>query len=164
MVSPSGVCIQIIFASDCCIDAAQPAFLQRLRGQIAGDESARREPAVTRNKKLVRDDEDDAPTYVLEDTNESLTKAEYEALVAGKGTTPDECSKASETKDQEPVPQPKDKLVEVGKASKKRKAVKVIGADEEGARDAFQFDAKIIKKPKKKSKPVKLSFGDQEGE
>lgn len=150
--------------SDCCIEAAQPAFLQRLRGQLAGDESARRDPAVTRNKKLVRDDEDDAPTYVLEDTNESLTKAEYEALVAGKDTTPDEESKASETKDQEPETQPKDKIVEVGKGSKKRKAAKVIGGDEESGKDATESNAKVIKKPKKKTKPVKLSFDDQEGE
>jgi len=150
--------------SDRYIDATQPAFLQRLRGQIAGDESAHRNPAVARNKKLDRDDEDDAPTYVLEDTHESLTKAEYDALVAGKDADPDEDSKDSETKDKDPAPQQKDKIVEVGKASKKRKAAKVIGGDEEKGKDGIDNNAKVIKKPKKKSKPVKLSFGDQEGE
>jgi hypothetical protein len=138
--------------------------LQRLRGQIAGDESARRDPAVPRNKKLVKDDEDDAPTYVLEDTNESLTKAEYEALVAGKDAPPDEESKTSATKHANQEPQPKDKIVEVGKASKKRKAAKVIGGDEGIEKDATETQAKIVKKPKKKSKPVKLSFDNQEGE
>lgn len=30
------------------------------------------------------DDEDDAPTYVIEETNQSLSKEEYDALVSGK--------------------------------------------------------------------------------
>lgn len=148
--------------SDSCIEAAQPAFLQRLRGQIAGDDSARRDPAVTRNKKLVKDDEDDAPTYVLGDTNQSLTKAEYEALVAGKDAPPDEESKSADTKGAHQETQPKDKIVEVGKISKKRKAAKVIGGDEENEKDSTEPHAKVLKKPKRKSKPVKLSFGDQE--
>ena len=33
---------------------------------------------------MKQDDEDDAPTYVLEDTNQSMTKEEYEAFVAEK--------------------------------------------------------------------------------
>jgi hypothetical protein len=54
-----------------------------MRGELAGDGSGRHEQPVARNKKLKNDDEDDAPTYVLEDTNQSLSKAEYEAIVAG---------------------------------------------------------------------------------
>src|SRR5207249_207756 len=61
------------------IDNAQPAFLRRLRGELAGDDSARHEQPIPRNKRLKQDDEEDAPTYVLEDTNESITKEENEA-------------------------------------------------------------------------------------
>jgi hypothetical protein len=107
---------------------------------------------------LARDDEDDAPTYVLEDTNESLTKAEYEALVAGKDKASDGDSPSPETVEKDSERQPKDNIVEVGNPSKKRKAAKVIGGDEEDSKDATQSSPKIIKKPKKKGKPVKLSF------
>ncbi|KAF2278661.1 uncharacterized protein EI97DRAFT_448535 [Westerdykella ornata] len=148
-------------AKDLTYDAAQPAFLQRLRGQIAGDGSARPEPSIPRNKKLVRDDEDDAPTYVLEGTNQSLTKAEYEALVAGKDADAAEDSAPTTIEHKDAPSQPKEKIAEVGKGSKKRKAAKVIGGDEEDD-DAGKDEAKVVKKAKKKAKPVKLSFGDQE--
>ena len=49
----------------------------------------------------------------------------------------------------------------MGKAAKKRKAIKVIGAQDDVLAPKTS-DAKVIKKPKKKGKPVKLSFGDQE--
>ena len=118
------------------------------------------------------DEEDDAPTYVLEDTNQALSKEEYEALVAGKD--PKEKDDASEisgeqSKPAEEATQPKEHIAEVGKPNKKRKAVKIIGGDEEeedkggsAEKSAKSSDAKVIKKPKKKAKQVKLSFNDQE--
>jgi hypothetical protein len=113
---------------------------------------------------LERDEEDDAPTYVLEDTNESLTKAEYDALVAGKDVPTDSNAGPAELEKKEsepPAKDPKDNIAEIGRPSKKRKAVKVIGgSEEENGKDDPKSDAKIIKKPKKKSKAVKLSFDD----
>ncbi|KAF2748891.1 hypothetical protein M011DRAFT_476258 [Sporormia fimetaria CBS 119925] len=150
-------------------DAAQPAFLRRLRGEIAGDDSSRREPAVPRNKKLVRDEEEDGPTYVMEGTNESLTKAEYEALAAGKETTA-----GSESGPMADKADAKDTSLETKEsaptkttASKKRKAVKIVGNDEDAGSNAQDFVTKKpsnqgVKKPKKKAKIIKLSFGDQE--
>ena len=110
------------------------------------------------------DDEDDAPTYVLEDTNQSMTKAEYEAMVAGKDGDADEATKedgeASKTKD---LTQTKDNIVEVGKATKKRKAAKIIGEQkDEGVKESTEPEAKVVKKAKKKAKAVKLTFGDDE--
>jgi hypothetical protein len=133
---------------------------------LAGEDAARHERPVPRNKRLKQDEEEDAPTYVLEDSNQSLTKAEYEALLSGKDpdkleTTDGEKkeeAEASETAAKEQ--QPKDKITEVGKASKKRKAAKVIGG--EVAADV-EKESKPAKKPKKKAKAVKLSFGDDEG-
>lgn len=119
------------------------------------------------------DDEDDAPTYVMEDSNQSLTKAEYEALVAGKdeeekASGEDETtgkSKSAEDASKESVPhQSMDSIAEVGKAAKKRKAGKIIGGEDEDENDVKKANAKVVKKPKKKAKPVKLTFDDQEEE
>jgi hypothetical protein len=137
-----------------------------MRGELAGDGSGRHEQPVARNKKLKNDDEDDAPTYVLEDTNQSLSKAEYEALVAGDDAKGDD-SATEESALKDPTTGPerpiKDNIAEVGKASKKRKVAKVIGEEGEDEKTTKKIDIKVTKKPKKKSKPVKLTFGDEEG-
>jgi hypothetical protein len=156
-------------SSDGYIDATQPAFLQRLRGQMTGDNSGRHERPTPRNKRLKNDDDDDAPAYVLEENGQSLTKEEYEAIVSGKDPKETEETaegKISNTDGESKIiasQDSKDKIAEVGKATKKRKAAKVIGGEEEEEESAKKTESKVIKKPKKKTKPVKLSFGDEEG-
>jgi hypothetical protein len=114
------------------------------------------------------DDEDDAPTYVLEDTKESLTKEEYEALVSGKESKEkEEVGDGAKQEGTESEPKPKDKIAEVGAASKKRKAAKIVNEEHEevkpdASKDGKQPDPKITKKPKKKAKAVKLTFGEDE--
>ncbi|KAF2865511.1 hypothetical protein BDV95DRAFT_586549 [Massariosphaeria phaeospora] len=152
-------------AKDLSYDASQPAFLRRLRGEMAGDDSVRHEQPIPRNKRMKKDEEEDDPTYVLEDTNQSLTKAEFEALAAGKnpkdiqetGGCPDDKSKLGE-----PAALPKDNIAEVGKVTKKRKAVKIISEEQDEGKSANPTGPKVTRKPKKKGKAVKLSFGDQE--
>jgi hypothetical protein len=157
-----------IRSTDERLDATQPAFLRRLRGQMTEDESGRHERPIPRNKRLKNDDEDDAPTYVLEESGQSLTKEEYEAMVLGKDsketeeTAEGEISKADGESKHTTSQDPKDKIAEVGKNTKKRKAAKIIGAEEQNEEPPKKNDSKVIKKPKKKAKPVKLSFGDQE--
>jgi hypothetical protein len=116
---------------------------------------------------MKNEDEDDAPTYVLEDTKESLTKEEYEALVSGKDSKDkEEAGADGVSKDgaTESDPKQKDKIAEVGAGSKKRKAAKVISEEqEEDGKTPKQADAKVTKKPKKKAKAVKLTFGDEDG-
>jgi hypothetical protein len=120
---------------------------------------------------MTKDDEDDAPTYVMEDTKESLTKEEYDALVSGKDSKDgefDATGNASKEEVKAPDPKQKEKIAEVGAGSKKRKVAKVIGDEQEGAggeesKDAKESNAKVTKKPKKKAKAVKLTFGDDEG-
>jgi hypothetical protein len=151
-------------------DNEQPAFLRRLRGELVNGDSARHEQPIPRNKRLKQDDEDDAPTYVLEDTKESLTKEEYEALVSGKDPKGEEKVAANDTSKgatEESAPKPKDKIAEVGAGTKKRKAAKIVNEEHEpgpaeGNQDAKQTGAKATKKPKKKMKAVKLTFGDEE--
>jgi hypothetical protein len=147
-------------------DDTQPAFLQRLRGELAGDGSGRHENPIARSKRLKQDDEEDAPTYVLEDTNQSMTKAEYEAMVAGKDAENDGISTEGVEKSQDPASatQARNTIVGVGKTTKKRKAAKVIGEERGEEKEDFKTsEKKVVKKAKKKGKPVKLSFGDEEG-
>ncbi|KZM20880.1 hypothetical protein ST47_g7981 [Ascochyta rabiei] len=155
-------------AKDLHFDNSQPAFLQRLRGQMQGEDSARHERPIPRNKRMKPDDEDDAPTYVLEDTNQSMTKEEYEAFVAKKESKgDDEPGNESDDKEQSKVgAKSKDKITEVGANAKKRKAAKIISDGQEestdGLEDVKKSDTRTLKKPKKKAKAVKLTFGDEE--
>jgi hypothetical protein len=92
-----------------------------------------------------------------------MTKAEYDAMVAGKDAEEnDDATKGDNdpTKASVTVPS-KDNIVEVGKATKKRKVAKVIAEDGE-AQESKEPEKKVAKKAKKKGKPVKLSFGDEE--
>ncbi|KAF2503054.1 hypothetical protein BU16DRAFT_28022 [Lophium mytilinum] len=154
-------------------EANEPAFLRRLRGEASsGRDPARHERPVARPKRAKGEDEDDAPTYVLEDGNESLSKAEYEALIAGKdadqelgveGAASGKKGDADDAEKEEASKQPsKHQSIEVGAVSKKRKAVKVVQTSD-GEDDADAKPKKAVKKPKKKAKAVKLSFGDDEG-
>ncbi|KAF2740185.1 hypothetical protein EJ04DRAFT_234591 [Polyplosphaeria fusca] len=155
-------------------DSAQPAFLQRLRGQVTGDGSGRHERPAPRNKGTAKDDDDhDAPTYVLEESSQTLTKAEYDALVTGKdpneqqdGAVGVEKEAEAGTEDSNAAKaESKDNIAEVGKTGKKRKLIKVVGEkDEKGGETTKGKEAKAsdtkAKRPKKKTKAVKLSFDD----
>ncbi|KAF2199555.1 hypothetical protein GQ43DRAFT_112389 [Delitschia confertaspora ATCC 74209] len=159
-------------AKDLSYDSTQPAFLQRLRGQIAGTgDSDRHNQIIPRPKRLQKDEEDDAPTYVLEDTNQSLSKEEYEALIAADNG--DENSQAVDvdaTKkdhigakdlDLKEKESEGDKKKEVGQLARKRKAIKVVTDDQvTDEKDGDKDSKPASKKPKKKAKPIKLSFDD----
>ncbi|EUC51149.1 hypothetical protein COCMIDRAFT_31705 [Bipolaris oryzae ATCC 44560] len=159
-------------AKDLHFDSSQPAFLQRLRGQLQSGDTARHEHPIARNKRMNKDDdEDDAPTYVLEDTNQSLSKEEYDALVSGKDGKGEEGPVVADEAEQKATKQdeskPKDKIAEVGANTKKRKAAKIIGDDQGDSKSQVERDAekptiKPAKKPKKKAKAVKLTFGDED--
>jgi hypothetical protein len=128
---------------------------------LTSGDSARHEQPIARNKRLKKDDdEDDAPTYVLE---------EYEALVSGKDTKNEEEVDDKNTKNAlDSEPKQKDKIVEIGAVTKKRKAAKIVNEEHEGGSaesnpSTKQTGAQVTKKPKKKAKAVKLTFGDEEG-
>jgi hypothetical protein len=98
-----------------------------------------------------------------------MTKEEYEAFISEKEPKEDAEAKTGES-EQAPTKngetKPKDKITEVGANAKKRKAAKVISDEpndsHDGAKDAPKADTKTVKKAKKKAKPVKLTFGDEE--
>ena len=154
------------------LDRQEPAFLRRLRGEAAGlSDTDRHERPIARPRRAKADDQDDAPTYVLGDSNDTLSREEYEALVSGKpadeaeekGKDAEDPGNASlETRPQTEAQEPtrdKQRVQEIGKTSKKRKAVKVGGDDAEDEDDKPPKSSQP-KKVKKKAKPVKLSFGD----
>lgn len=165
-------------------NASQPAFLQRLRDQNSAiSSSGRHEQPIARAQraKNPNNDDDDAPTYVVEGSSETLTKAEYEKLTSGDGDdveskfgdikdmvtgelTGDSPKASGALPDEDDVPSRASVTVDAGKATKKRKVAKVVGGDDEDeatTKDTSKDESKP-KKLKKKGKPIKLSFGDEE--
>ncbi|KAF2462105.1 hypothetical protein BDY21DRAFT_277391 [Lineolata rhizophorae] len=154
-------------AKNLSYEAKEPAFLRRLRGEVAADPGteSRDRPSVARPKRLKNDDDDDEPTYVVEGSHDTLSKAEYDALVSGKspdgedGETKAGAPESSSKDAKEDPSRKKQHVAEVGQHQKKRKAAKVVGDAAEDTQDAPRSRPK---KPKKKTKAVKLSFGDDE--
>jgi hypothetical protein len=151
-------------------EASEPAFLRRLRGQARGnidDEDRHVNPVkFSKAPKRLENDEDDAPTYVIEGSNDTLTKEEYEKLVSGKSDESeviDEESRNKEpgSKDAAEPSKPMQKVAGVGVVSKKRKAARVVDEADEDDVPTKPEDKKQksgVKKSKAKSKAVKLSF------
>ncbi|PGH03540.1 ribosome assembly protein 1 [Blastomyces parvus] len=154
----------------------EPAFLRKLRSEYGDGSGFRNDRPSPRPTKKKDADDDDAPTYVDEGSNEIISKEEYEALVRGdsdntigisSGNNGNENEKARPTNDtgdggeQEEPQGPKDKqkqhFAEIGGA-KKRKQARVIGED--AAEDATRKPP-ASRKPKLKKK-IKLSFDDDE--
>lgn len=164
----------------------EPAFLRKIRGEIRGsvDDPDRQIDPVARptiSKRLKKDEEDDAPTYVLEETNQQLSKEEYEAMLNCEEAAAKDAAEKKAEAESDSAPNmsedasilsahSKQKVAEVGGLPKKRKAAKIVGQDDDEDADKSKKQAgkepgnKDAKKPprKKKTKVVKLSFGDDE--
>lgn len=154
----------------------EPAFLRRLRQQHSGGGGPERYIAP-RNKKQPTDEDDDAPTYVLDEVSgETLSKKEFEAMNNGEiveGREGEEGSGIIKIPEEKPVAE-KVNITEIGGKGKKRKVAKIIGdGDEDDAAGKDENNDKgngkegTIKKKKGKAggkakKAVKLSFGDDE--
>lgn len=165
-------------------EAQEPAFLRRLREQNSGRSAdGRHERPVARARKPKADDEEDAPAYVDENSNETLSKAEYEALLKTESKPlAAETSGASNVHEDEtpgvtgeltgsepkvagalPVEEKEESSTkEATVGSKKRKSAKVISNDEGQDDEDAQKPTTASKKQKKKGKTIKLSFDDQE--
>lgn len=148
-------------------DAKQPAFLQKLRGQY-GDNAGRLErPALRPTRlKVNKDDDDDEPTYIDEESNEVISKEEYKALV-GENSPKGEDEAGDSTKDTSTGDQDKSQaelsiskqnnLTEVG-GQRKRKQAKVVGEDKA---EVEEVQPKATSKKSKKPKKIKLSFDEE---
>jgi uncharacterized protein DUF4604 len=157
-------------------EANEPSFLRKLRSEYGGN-SVRHERPQQRPRKPKAENDDDEPTYVYEETNEYITKEEYESLVrdgkiegGGEKTDKDRPNKAvppalsekEEEVDRAEVgidgSKSRQALAEIG-GPKKRKQAKVIG--EEKAVDDHEAPQAGSSNPKKKKK-IKLSFDEPE--
>ncbi|KAL2048173.1 hypothetical protein N7G274_000084 [Stereocaulon virgatum] len=154
----------------------EPVFLRRLRAQHGSGDSARHERPLARPKKQVKDgEEDDQPTYVLEGSQDTISKAECETLM---GTAYHERRDENETissakpdlgaqkpakgasdvsEDVAPV---KQKIAAIG-SSNKRRLAKVVGeADDVDGDPDVKGNCPTPNRKKHKTKKVKLSFNE----
>ncbi|KAG0633781.1 hypothetical protein HOY80DRAFT_1026144 [Tuber brumale] len=154
----------------------EPAFLRRLRQQHSGGGGPERYIAP-RNKKRPTDEDDDAPTYVLDEgSGETLSRKEFEAMNSGEIVERKEGEEEGGIKilQQEKPAAEKVNITEIGGKGRRRKVARIIGAGDEdeavekgenvGKRDGKEGAGKE-KKGKaggKAKKAVKLSFGDDE--
>ncbi len=70
------------FAKQQPIESNEPSFLRKLRGEFGGTDAVRHERPIPRPRKVMTDgDDEDQPTYVVEESQDTLSKEEYEALV-----------------------------------------------------------------------------------
>ncbi len=161
-----------------CTESNEPAFLRKLRSQHGGSDSARHERPLARPRKQVKDGEgDDTPTYVVENSQDTLSKAEYDALIkaqyseekGGEGSfsSPKADSKKFDNPDESEESAvdavlAKQHVAAIG-ASNKRRLAKVVGDEEERAKgvvkDKSQEGGRKVKS--KKGKRVKLSFSEE---
>lgn len=170
-----------IKSKDLSYDSTLPPFLQRLRAQNTGygddGDPDRHETPLARPKRAKNPDEDGGPTLV-DESGDIVSKADYEKQLKGdvegeetggnvtgelKGDGKPEASGALPA-DSGPRVEHK---VTAGAAAKKRKVAKVVGDDAEDDSSkpagAEKDNApKTAKKAKKKAKPIKLAFDDED--
>ena len=168
-----------IKSKDLSYESTLPPFLQRLHAQKAGrGDLDRHEQPIARPKRAKAHEEEDEPT-VVDEAGETISKAELEKLTAPENGDSDGGDENGKTVGQESA-EPKgsgamqdgsqrvDQKVTDGTATKKRKAAKVVGEDEDGSATVDSevhgesSPKKAIKKTKKKAKPIKLAFNDDD--
>ncbi|GFF26328.1 hypothetical protein IFM46972_01743 [Aspergillus udagawae] len=155
-------------AKNLAYENKQPAFLQKLRNQY-GDTSGRLERPIARPRLAKKDDvDDDEPTYVDEESNEVISKEEYEALLRGDEKEQQSSEQQSghelrqDTENPDVEGASKQNLAGIG-GPKKRKQAKVIADDNVEADNDTQQENTGSQKAKlkqKKKKKIKLSFDE----
>ncbi|GAB7357931.1 hypothetical protein MBLNU230_g0098t1 [Neophaeotheca triangularis] len=180
-----------IKGKDLSYDTSLPPFLQRLHDQNAGrGDTDRHERQIARPTRPKEANEDDGPT-VIDESGETVSKAEYEKLtdravedaesaakevegtnVRGKSIADGPASSGALPAHDEGKEKSKaQSSATEGAASRKRKVGKVIGdgdvEDEAGEEHKAETEdggiKKMAKKAKKKVKP-KLAFADDDEE
>lgn len=152
-----------------------------MRGESGGVDSVRQERFSQRPRKPKNkdDEDDDAPTYVDEETNDTITREDYEELLkgsedkpettgaegdaeTGSGESKEASANSAQANNTADAPKVQEKMAEIG-GQKRKKQARVIGGDEDevAAEDeAPRKDSSTSRKPKAKKKKVKLSFDE----
>lgn len=177
-------------SKDLSYDTTLPPFLQRLHAQNAGRDTDRHERPIPRPKGVKDTNEDDGPT-VVDESGETISKEEYEQLtkasaddshpldggdvggsVTGTLENADEAKVSGALLDKDDAVERRqgEQRVTDGLATKKRKAVKIIGDEDSTEVEVGEEEEKetstvkkVAKKTKKKTKPIKLAFDNEEG-
>ncbi|KAG0123617.1 hypothetical protein HOY82DRAFT_618971 [Tuber indicum] len=155
----------------------EPAFLRRLRQQHSGGGGGPERYIAPRNKKRPTDEDDDAPTYVLDEgSGETLSRKEFEAMNSGELVERREGEEEGgiEIPQQKKPAAEKVNITEIGGKGRRRKVARIIGDGDEDkivekGGDIDKRNGKEGAGKGKKGKPggkakkaVKLSFGDDE--
>lgn len=163
-------------------ESNEPSFLRKLKSEYGGNNSGRHERPLARPRKHrgADEDEDDAPTYVDEESHDTFTKTEYEALMNTKDETVPQAKdvKGEEATDladggAESTSIAKDQAVELPNPAKreivatiggigKRRLAKVVGEYPDGEESKeIRKSATGVKKTTNPKKKVKLSFDEE---
>lgn len=174
-----------IKSKDLSYESTLPPLLQRLHDQKAGyGDQDRHERPIARPKRAKAHEDEDEPT-VIDESGETVSKEELAKMtsaggqndqaeplqeggnVTGSVTNKDEALVSGALPDSGTSHQ--DQKLTDGTATKKRKVAKVIGGadpeDDETAPKGERDDSTVIqakKRTKKKAKPVKLGFGEDD--
>ncbi|KAI9794896.1 MAG: hypothetical protein M1833_007343 [Piccolia ochrophora] len=167
-------------AKNLSYELKEPSFLRKLKSEYGSGDAHRHERQIARPKRL-RDDngDDDEPTYVDEESLQTLTKDEYTALVgnategissggeATESTSSRIVSQDGPAKPGEEHAAAKEKVASIG-GSRKSKPAKVIRDSSEEVvapnshqQSVTQTRPSIASKPRK-GKKIKLSFSEEE--
>lgn len=169
-----------IKSKDLLYEATLPPFLQRLHAQKAGrgGDADRHERPIARPKRMKTADEDDGPTFV-DESGETISKEALEKWKSGANgegdvdgaaeADGDEKSPGAVLPDDSETRRGGEQKVTDGTVitTKKRKVGKVVGEEEqEGDEQKVVGDekSKPVKKTKKKAKPIRLAFDDDQEE
>ncbi|KAK0928309.1 hypothetical protein LTR29_017402 [Friedmanniomyces endolithicus] len=165
-----------IKAKDLSYDTSLPPFLQRLHDQKAGrGDTDRHERPLARPMRAKDPNDDDGPT-VVDESGETVSKAEYEKLTAADAENADATAGGpgdGETKGDDPAVVMSGALPAVdgkkggvattsGLVTKKRKAAKIVGDADGETATKVASEKEAVAKPKKKAKLIKLAFDDGE--
>ncbi|KAL9633257.1 MAG: hypothetical protein Q9204_003471 [Flavoplaca sp. TL-2023a] len=169
-------------AKNLTYESKDPSFLRRLKGEFGATDAVRQQRPQARPKRLrnTHEEDDDQPIYVNDqDPSETLSKAEYDALLRASSTVqqpvreapPDVDVPTSNVTEVRPTSSAgvraehesamKERSAGIGGRSKKRSA-KIVGDDalSDKAQKSMN-EAHVVKKSApKRAKKMKLSFED----
>ncbi|MCJ1480224.1 hypothetical protein MMC06_000378 [Schaereria dolodes] len=155
-------------------ESNEPSFLRKLKSEYGSNSSGRHERPIARPRKAQDDGDDNEPTYVDEGSHDTISKAEYDAMLNSSeysvdGKDMEQSPSVADTEAAQPETasekinsgqMKEQKLAAIGSLGK-RKIARVIGGDER--RTELKTDGRAAMKGKKLSKPkrkIKLSFDE----
>lgn len=163
-------------AKNLTYESREPTFLRKLKSEYGGSNADRHASQLARPRKQKdNDDDDDEPTYVDEESNDSITRAQYEAILKKQEqitlkTEQTETLKSNiagavapyAAKDVASETLSRKELVAVIGGIGKRRLAKVIGDDDLDHNGEERSEGtRVVARSTKKSKKIKLSFDDE---